>query len=130
MRKVVVKTRNELDRWFKDRLREAFLFSKNRIFIKALLGQDRETAQNMLEEYRKASSPVYENLLLADPEGVVALIAVGQTAGLDMKSIPLFVPMIKKIGGPAQVVVNSIYFLIFIHIRNSVALNGKIMLFL
>jgi len=38
MRKVVVKTRSELDRWFKDRHREAFLFSKNRIFIKALLG--------------------------------------------------------------------------------------------
>ncbi|OQY52663.1 MAG: hypothetical protein B6245_23475 [Desulfobacteraceae bacterium 4572_88] len=37
---------------------------------------------------------------------------------------------IRIFGDPAQVVVNSIYFLIFIHIRNSVALNGKIMLFL
>ncbi|OQY58886.1 MAG: hypothetical protein B6245_09455 [Desulfobacteraceae bacterium 4572_88] len=38
--------------------------------------------------------------------------------------------LLEKIpGGPAQVVMNSIYFLIFIHIINSVALNGKIMLF-
>ena len=35
----------------------------------------------------------------------------------------------KNVGGPAQVVVNSIYFLIFIHIKNSVALNEKITLF-
>ena len=44
----------------------------------------------MLEEYHKASSPVYENFLLADPEGVVALIAVGQTAKLSYEvSSPL-----------------------------------------
>ena len=35
----------------------------------------------------------------------------------------------KRLGGPAQIVVNDIYFLIFIHIRNPVALNEKIMLF-
>jgi len=50
------------------------------------------------------------------------------SASFFSRYFPIILP--REFGGPAQVVVNSIYFLIFIHIRNSVALNGKIMLFL
>lgn len=95
MRKIAEKTLDELDRWLMDRVREGRLFSKNRIFINALSGKDRDVAQNMLEEYLKAS-PVYENLFLADTEGVEVLDAVGVSVGLDIKTIPIFAPTIAK----------------------------------
>ena len=49
MQKVVEKTQRELNSWLKDRLREGLLFSKNRVFMEAVQGKNREAAQTMLK---------------------------------------------------------------------------------
>ncbi|MGD9211978.1 MAG: methyl-accepting chemotaxis protein [Desulfobacteraceae bacterium] len=90
MGKLVDKTKEEMQRWFDDRIREGFLFSKNPIFINAALGKDHDKAQPLIDEIKQAS-PVYENIFITDNTTTVVMDAVGGvTLGLVLEQLPSF----------------------------------------
>ena len=76
MAQLVQKTTTEIDMWIADRERDVTLFAANPTFKDACKGNNLEAAQALLNAIFK-SSPIYENIILADANGRIFLDSIG-----------------------------------------------------
>ena len=96
MEQTVTRTATALDAWIGGQQREAQLFSTIELFKAACRGQRREEAQARLTGYQKLS-PVYENIFLADTNGVLFVDAIGgKSVGIDLRKHPVFAVNLQK----------------------------------
>ena len=74
-----------LDGWLGDRLKEAHFFGEIEVLKATCHGQRTNEALARLEAYQKLS-PAYENLFLADTNGIIFMDSIGgKSVGIDMK---------------------------------------------
>jgi methyl-accepting chemotaxis protein len=86
----------DLDSWMAEREREAQLFSEIEALIAACRGQRTNEAVTRLVAYQKLS-PAYENLFLADTNGVLFLDSIGgKSVGIDIGKHPIFARNVEK----------------------------------
>jgi methyl-accepting chemotaxis protein len=90
MAQIAAQTAKDLANWVGEREREARLFSEIQVLKAACRGQRTNEARQRLEAYHKLS-PSYENLFLADTNGVLFLDSIGgKSVGIDLTKIPAF----------------------------------------
>jgi len=86
----------ELDAWIADREREAQVFSEIEVLKAACRGQRTNDAVARLVSYHKIS-PVFENLFLADTNGVLFLDSIGgKSVGIELGKHPIFALNLQK----------------------------------
>ncbi|MDM8549216.1 methyl-accepting chemotaxis protein [Desulfobacterales bacterium HSG2] len=84
METIVQKTVSELARWLDEREREIILLSKDSLLKDACQGRRLDEAQERLISYHQLS-PVYENLVLTDTDGVIFMVALKAEGVIGMK---------------------------------------------
>ena len=92
----------DLDTWMADREREAQLFSEIEVLNAACRGQRTNEAVSRLVAYHKLS-PAYENLFLADTNGVLFLDSIGgKSVGIEIGKHSVFALNVEKARQGAQ----------------------------
>jgi methyl-accepting chemotaxis protein len=90
MEETVQQTTADLDAWLADRMKEAHFLAEIEVLKAACRGQQTNEALARLESYQKLS-PAYENLFLADTNGVLFLDSIGgKSIGIELKKHPVF----------------------------------------
>jgi methyl-accepting chemotaxis protein len=102
MDQIVNQTVTDLDAWLADRERDAQLFSEIEVLQSACHGQRTNEALARLVAYQKLS-PAYENLFLADTNGLLFLDSIGgKSVGIDLSKHPVFALNVQKARQGAQ----------------------------
>ena len=84
------RTAANLDTWMADRERDDVLFSEIEVFKAACRGQRTNEALARLAAYHKVSD-AYENVFLADPNGVIFLDSIGgKSVGIELLKLPAY----------------------------------------
>lgn len=89
MNQVVDQSMDALDSWLEERTNFIEVLAENETFVAACQGEKLDEAQDLLK-YLLKKLPMYENIFLADPEGQIFLIAMGNAGELNLSEIELF----------------------------------------
>jgi methyl-accepting chemotaxis protein len=96
MEQIADRTVANLDAWMADREREGQLITRMQELRAACHGQQTKEAVAQLVAYQQAS-PAYENIFLADTNGVLFLDAIGgKSIGIELGKLPIFAPNLQK----------------------------------
>jgi methyl-accepting chemotaxis protein len=96
MHETVIGTVAELDTWMAERERDAQLFSEIEVLKAACHGQRTNEALARLVACQKIS-PAYENLFLADTNGVLFMDSIGgKSLGIELTKHPVFMQNVQR----------------------------------